>query len=34
MFIILYCWLEKMLSQGDYARTNSENTNQLQVWPK
>jgi dolichol-phosphate mannosyltransferase len=34
MFIILYCWLEKMLSQGDYLREQSLHGKQLQVWPK
>jgi dolichol-phosphate mannosyltransferase len=34
VFIILYCWLEMMLSRGDYSRDDSQYPRQLQVWPK
>lgn len=33
LFIILYCWLEKMLSRNDY-RNPVLRPSQLQVWPK
>jgi dolichol-phosphate mannosyltransferase len=33
LFIILYCWLERVLSRGDY-REQKYRENQLQVWPR
>jgi dolichol-phosphate mannosyltransferase len=33
LFIILYCWLERVLSRGDY-REQKFRENQLQVWPR
>ena len=33
LFIILYCWLERVLSQGDYAGQ-PYREGQLQVWPR
>jgi dolichol-phosphate mannosyltransferase len=33
LFIILYCWLEQVLSRGDYREQKSRET-QLQVWPR
>jgi dolichol-phosphate mannosyltransferase len=33
LFIILYCWLEQLLSRGDY-REQTYRENQLQVWPR
>jgi dolichol-phosphate mannosyltransferase len=32
LFIILYCWLERMLSRGDYRDQQPFRDNQLQVW--
>ena len=32
LFIILYCWLERILSRGDYRDQQSFRENQLQVW--
>lgn len=32
LFIILYCWLERMLSQGDYRDQPLSREAQLQVW--
>lgn len=34
MFIILYCYLEKLLSRSDYARRADLKESQLQVWSK
>lgn len=34
MFIILYCYLEKLLSRNDYARRSDLKESQLQVWSK
>ena len=33
LFIILYCWLERVLSRGDYTRQVCRE-GQLQVWPR
>jgi len=33
LFIILYCWLERVLSRGDYSGQTSRK-HQLQVWPR
>lgn len=33
-FIVLYCFLEKMLSRQDYHRSKQTFDEQLQVWPK
>jgi hypothetical protein len=33
LFIILYCWLEKLLSRHDY-RDAALRPTQLQVWPR
>jgi dolichol-phosphate mannosyltransferase len=33
LFIILYCWLERVLSRGDYSRQ-PHREGQLQVWPR
>jgi dolichol-phosphate mannosyltransferase len=33
LFIILYCWLERALSRGDY-RDQQHRETQLQVWPR
>jgi hypothetical protein len=32
LFIILYCWLERMLSRGDYRDQPLSREAQLQVW--
>ena len=32
LFIILYCWLERMLSRGDYRDQEAYRETQLQVW--
>ena len=32
LFIILYCWLERMLSRGDYRDQKPYRESQLQVW--
>jgi hypothetical protein len=32
LFIILYCWLERVLSRGDYSGQTRKH--QLQVWPR
>jgi dolichol-phosphate mannosyltransferase len=32
LFIILYCWLERMLSRGDYRDQETFRETQLQVW--
>jgi dolichol-phosphate mannosyltransferase len=32
LFIILYCWLERMLSRGDYRDQQRFRESQLQVW--
>src|SRR5271165_119580 len=32
LFIILYCWLERMLSRGDYHEQHLSRETQLQVW--
>jgi dolichol-phosphate mannosyltransferase len=32
LFIILYCWLERMLSRGDYRDQEPYRETQLQVW--
>jgi dolichol-phosphate mannosyltransferase len=32
LFIILYCWLERMLSRGDYRNQEAFHNTQLQVW--
>jgi dolichol-phosphate mannosyltransferase len=32
LFIILYCWLERMLSRGDYRDQQPYRESQLQVW--
>jgi dolichol-phosphate mannosyltransferase len=32
LFIILYCWLERILSRGDYRDQQPFRENQLQVW--
>ena len=32
LFIILYCWLESILSRGDYRDQNTFRESQLQVW--
>ncbi|HEY1934941.1 MAG TPA: glycosyltransferase family 2 protein [Acetobacteraceae bacterium] len=32
LFVILYCWIEKMLSRGDYRNQERFWENQLQVW--
>lgn len=32
LFIILYCWLERRLSRGDYTDQEAHWENQLQVW--
>jgi len=32
VFIILYCWLERMLSRGDYRDQQAFHDTQLQVW--
>jgi dolichol-phosphate mannosyltransferase len=32
LFIILYCWLERMLSRGDYRDQEPYRESQLQVW--
>ena len=34
MFIILYCFLEKLLSRGDYRDQQASYEQQLQVWPR
>ena len=34
LFIILYCWLERVLSRGDYRDQQRYRENQLQVWPR
>jgi len=34
MFIILYCYLEKLLSRGDYRDQEASYEHQLQVWPR
>jgi dolichol-phosphate mannosyltransferase len=36
LFIILYCWLERALSRGDYSGQNGRlhRDSQLQVWPR
>lgn len=34
MFIILYCFLEKLLSRGDYRDQEASYEHQLQVWPR
>lgn len=34
LFIILYCWLEKMLSRNDYRNRPELRAKQLQVWPR
>src|SRR4029453_16674584 len=34
LFIILYCWLERMLSRGDYRAEKPSWETQLQVWPR
>jgi dolichol-phosphate mannosyltransferase len=34
LFIILYCYLEKLLSRSDYARRADLKASQLQVWSK
>jgi dolichol-phosphate mannosyltransferase len=34
LFIILYCYLEKLLSRSDYARRSDLKESQLQVWSK
>lgn len=34
MFIILYCWIEKILSRGDYRAMANDRARQLQVWPR
>jgi len=33
LFIILYCWLERVLSRGDY-KGQTAREDQLQVWPR
>ena len=32
LFIILYCWLERTLSRGDYRDQQAYSASQLQVW--
>jgi dolichol-phosphate mannosyltransferase len=32
LFIILYCWLERILSRGDYRNQEAFHNTQLQVW--
>ena len=32
LFIILYCWLERILSRGDYRDQQAYSASQLQVW--
>ena len=34
LFIILYCWLEKVLSHRDYVQRAAMRQTQLQVWPR
>jgi len=34
LFIILYCWLERFLSRGDYRIEQPYREGQLQVWPR
>lgn len=34
LFIILYCWLERALSRGDYHAEKPYRDGQLQVWPR
>ena len=34
LFIILYCWLERVLSRGDYRAEKPSWETQLQVWPR
>jgi len=34
LFIILYCWLERLLSRGDYRAEQLYREGQLQVWPR
>jgi dolichol-phosphate mannosyltransferase len=34
LFIILYCWLERLLSRGDYRAEQPYRDGQLQVWPR
>lgn len=34
LFIILYCWLERLLTRGDYRRERPFWASQLQVWPR
>ena len=34
LFIILYCWLERALSRGDYRVGQPYRDGQLQVWPR
>lgn len=34
LFIIFYCWLERMLARGDYRGHQQYPENQLQVWPR
>jgi hypothetical protein len=34
LFIILYCWLERVLSRGDYRAERPSWETQLQVWPR
>ncbi len=33
-FIVLYCWLERALSRGDYKNAETLWATQLQVWPR
>jgi dolichol-phosphate mannosyltransferase len=34
LFMILYCWLERTLSRGDYRAGQPYREDQLQVWPR
>jgi dolichol-phosphate mannosyltransferase len=34
LFIVLYCYLEKLLARGDYRKRHDMRERQLQVWSR